>query len=136
MVAGAGVGWLMSQRAEESDVFRGVAQMILAANDVGDVHFQIIDHIHKMKYRLAVRPDDDKVGIALFAIGQLAFNVADHEIVEMLERDPDPSSATVVTSDRALAERVRALGATVMSAGSFRRRLDEWGSGEGDRPLR
>jgi predicted RNA-binding protein with PIN domain len=51
-------------------------------------------------------------------------NAADHEIVEMVARDPDPGSITVVTSDSRLAERVRELGATVTSSGSFRRRLD------------
>jgi predicted RNA-binding protein with PIN domain len=52
-------------------------------------------------------------------------NAADHEIVEMVARDPDPTSLTVVTSDARLAERVRELGAPVVSSGSFRRRLDE-----------
>lgn len=51
-------------------------------------------------------------------------NAADHEIVEMVARDPDPSTLTVVTSDARLAERVRELGASVMSSGTFRRRLD------------
>jgi predicted RNA-binding protein with PIN domain len=62
-------------------------------------------------------------------------NAADHEIVEMLERDPDAASATVVTSDRSLADRVRALGSSVMSSGSFRRRLDEGATAKGDQPL-
>ena len=52
-------------------------------------------------------------------------NAADHEIVHLVEGDPDRGSLTVVTSDRALAERVRALGAAVEGAGGFRRRLDE-----------
>ena len=52
-------------------------------------------------------------------------NAADHEIVEMVAADPDPGSISVVTSDARLAERVRALGARVESAGSFRRGLDE-----------
>ena len=51
-------------------------------------------------------------------------NAADHEIVRMVSEDPAPASLTVVTSDARLAERVRALGARVRSAGSFRRRLD------------
>jgi predicted RNA-binding protein with PIN domain len=52
-------------------------------------------------------------------------NAADHEIVEMVARDPDPTSITVVTSDARLAERVRDLGASVATSGTFRRRLDE-----------
>ena len=51
-------------------------------------------------------------------------NAADHEIVEIVASDDDPASRTVVTSDVPLAERVRELGATVVGAGTFRRRLD------------
>jgi nicotinate-nucleotide adenylyltransferase len=51
-------------------------------------------------------------------------DAADDRIVEEVQRDPDPSSLTVVTSDHALAERVRALGARVESAGAFIRELE------------
>lgn len=51
-------------------------------------------------------------------------NAADDEIVGMVEADRDPRSLRVVTSDAALAERVRARGAGVVSANSFLRRLD------------
>jgi predicted RNA-binding protein with PIN domain len=51
-------------------------------------------------------------------------NAADHEIITMVAGDPAPQSLTVVTSDARLAERVRALGAQVISSGSFRRRMD------------
>ena len=56
-------------------------------------------------------------------------NAADHEIVRMVSEDPAPESIRVVTSDRRLVERVRELGATVMSSGSFRRRLARSGLG-------
>jgi predicted RNA-binding protein with PIN domain len=52
-------------------------------------------------------------------------DAADDEIVRLLEEDPDPGEVTVVTSDHALVDRVRELGATVEPAASFRRRLDE-----------
>ena len=52
-------------------------------------------------------------------------NAADHEIVRMVAADPDPAAIRVVTSDRRLRERVTDLGATVASAGTFRRRLDQ-----------
>jgi predicted RNA-binding protein with PIN domain len=52
-------------------------------------------------------------------------NAADHEIVDLVERDDDPGAITVVTSDERLSDRVRELGAHVRSAGSFRRRVDE-----------
>ena len=51
-------------------------------------------------------------------------NAADDRIVEEVERDRDPASLTVVTSDRELARRVGALGASVESAGSLIRRLE------------
>ena len=52
---------------------------------------------------------------------------ADDEIVRQVGVDPDPGSVTVVTSDRPLAERVRAAGAgEVLGAGRFRRRLDPY----------
>ena len=54
-------------------------------------------------------------------------NAADHEIVELVAADEDPASITVVTSDRRLAERVEQPGATAVSAGSFRRRVDRAG---------
>jgi hypothetical protein len=53
-----------------------------------------------------------------------ARNAADDEIVRLVAEAPDPASLRVVTSDGALAARVRELGAEVEGAGSFRRRLD------------
>ncbi len=52
-------------------------------------------------------------------------DAADHDIAAKVEADPDPSSLRVVTSDRALADRVRAAGAEVVGSGPFRKRLDE-----------
>ena len=51
-------------------------------------------------------------------------NAADDEIVEMVAEDEAPHTLKVVTSDRGLIERVRALRAEVASSSSFRRRLD------------
>jgi predicted RNA-binding protein with PIN domain len=50
-------------------------------------------------------------------------DAADDEIARRLEADPDPGSIRVVTSDAALAARVRERGAAVEGAGAFRRRL-------------
>jgi predicted RNA-binding protein with PIN domain len=52
-------------------------------------------------------------------------NAADHEIVQMVSEDEAAETVAVVTSDRRLVERVRDLGATVTSSGTFRRRMDE-----------
>jgi uncharacterized protein YaiI (UPF0178 family) len=51
-------------------------------------------------------------------------DAADDEIVRMLRAEGDPSGVLVVTSDRWLSERAGALGATVVGAESFRRRVD------------
>jgi predicted RNA-binding protein with PIN domain len=51
-------------------------------------------------------------------------DAADDRIAEEVERDRDPASLVVVTSDRGLAERVRAAGATVEGAGTLLARLD------------
>ena len=50
-------------------------------------------------------------------------DAADDEIVRLLEDSPAPGDACVVTSDAALAARVRALGSAVQGARSFRERL-------------
>lgn len=51
-------------------------------------------------------------------------DAADDVIVEIVGADAEPSSLVVATSDRRLAERVRALGGETISAGALRRRLD------------
>jgi len=50
-------------------------------------------------------------------------DAGDDRIVEEVARDDDPSSLTVVTSDRELAQRARALGAQVEGAGALTREL-------------
>jgi uncharacterized protein YaiI (UPF0178 family) len=51
-------------------------------------------------------------------------NSADNEIVRRLRDDDDPSGVRVVTSDHALADQARFLGAVVESSEAFRRRLE------------
>jgi predicted RNA-binding protein with PIN domain len=51
-------------------------------------------------------------------------NAADDEIVRRLREEPDPEGIRVVTSDRALADQVRSLGATVEPAAPFRRQIE------------
>jgi predicted RNA-binding protein with PIN domain len=50
-------------------------------------------------------------------------DAADDDIAELVAHDNDPGSLTVVTSDGALTERVARVGAHVVGAGEFRRRL-------------
>ena len=51
-------------------------------------------------------------------------NAADDEIARVVATDDAPGDLLVVTSDADLAARVRAAGAEVEGAGTFRRRLD------------
>jgi predicted RNA-binding protein with PIN domain len=66
----------------------------------------------------------DAAGVeVLFAPG--GRDAADREIVRLVEGDANPEALRVVTSDGALADRAAELGAEVVPAGGFRRRLDE-----------
>ena len=71
---------LDAEGAEERDVLGGVGKMILAADDVGDFHFQVVDHVDEMKHRLAVGADDDEIRVLLLAVGQFARDIADDQI--------------------------------------------------------
>jgi hypothetical protein len=71
-----------------------------------------------------VQPGGHGAAVVAFA-SRAGRNAADDEIVRVLAADPAPSSVRVVTSDKRLAERARALGAGVRSSAGFRRRLDE-----------
>jgi predicted RNA-binding protein with PIN domain len=52
-------------------------------------------------------------------------NAADDEIIRLLKADPKPAAVRVVTSDRWLADRAWAVGATVEGAQSFRTRVEQ-----------
>lgn len=51
-------------------------------------------------------------------------NAADHEIEQIVLGAEDPADLRVVTSDKRLVEKVTEAGATVVSSGRFRTRLD------------
>lgn len=57
-----------------------------------------------------------------------AANSADDEIVRLVQADPQPGEIRVVTSDKALAERVRDIGASVYRAEAFRDLIDPRGT--------
>jgi uncharacterized protein YaiI (UPF0178 family) len=52
-------------------------------------------------------------------------DAADDEIVRRLRADPNPAAVRVVTSDRWLADRAHAAGASVEGADAFRTRLED-----------
>jgi predicted RNA-binding protein with PIN domain len=51
-------------------------------------------------------------------------DAADHEIARRVAADADPGDVVVVTSDKALADRVAGAGGRVESVGRFRRQLE------------
>ncbi|WP_156688780.1 NYN domain-containing protein [Mycobacterium sp. Marseille-P9652] len=73
------------------------------------------------------RPPRVPIGVSAVAIAhapRAAANSADDEIVRLVQADARPERLRVVTSDRALAERVRTLGAAVYPAEGFRNMVD------------
>jgi predicted RNA-binding protein with PIN domain len=61
-----------------------------------------------------------------------AANSADDEIVRLVQADAQPGEIRVVTSDKALTERVQHLGASVYRAEGFRDLLDPRGTKPGE----
>ena len=93
---------------------------------------ELVDYAEATDDEVAVvfdrRPPDLTPGtrgpIEVMFASRTGRNAADHEIVELVAEAASPEAITVVTSDRALADRVKQRGANVASAGSFRRRMD------------
>jgi predicted RNA-binding protein with PIN domain len=61
-------------------------------------------------------PEGTHDGIEVVYARRRGRDAADDRIVELVGAAPEPEDLTVVTSDRALADRVRALGADVVGA--------------------
>jgi predicted RNA-binding protein with PIN domain len=69
-------------------------------------------------------PEGEQDAVHVLYASRGGRDAADDRIVELLRDIESPSDAHVITSDRALAERARDLGATVTGAGSLLERLD------------
>jgi predicted RNA-binding protein with PIN domain len=73
------------------------------------------------------RPPSSAIISSVVAVAhapKAAANSADDEIVRLVQADSRPHDIRVVTSDKALTDRVRALGASVCPAESFRNLID------------
>jgi predicted RNA-binding protein with PIN domain len=82
------------------------------------------------------RPPSVPIGSSTIEVAygpKAAANSADDEIVRLVQADVDPGEIRVVTSDRALTERVRNLGASVYRAERFRDLIDPRGAKHGGR---
>jgi YacP-like NYN domain len=73
------------------------------------------------------RPHDAGGGerVAVMFARRSGADAADDDVAALVARNPDPGSLTVVTSDAALAARVRDAGGEVIGAGAFLRLLDD-----------
>jgi predicted RNA-binding protein with PIN domain len=78
---------------------------------------------------LADLPEGVHDGVLVAYATRAGRDAADDRIAEEVARDGDPASLVVVTSDRGLAERVLAAGATVEGAGTLLARLDALDAG-------
>jgi predicted RNA-binding protein with PIN domain len=72
---------------------------------------------------LADLPEGVHEGVHVAYARRAGRDAGDDRVVEEIQRDDDPASLTVVTSDRALAERVLSLGAHVEGARALIREL-------------
>ena len=73
---------------------------------------------------LADFPEGDYHAVQVLYASRRGADAADDRIVELVAADPDPASLQVITSDRALRDRVTALGATPHGVSGLLRRLD------------
>ena len=115
-VMGQRVGWHRDKAAAQRRLLNDLARLARAAKRRITVVF---DGVPQAQFRegaafrgvkiLYARPGSD----------------ADTRIVEMVEAERNRKNLTVVTSDNALAARVRACGVRVLRAGELRRKLDE-----------
>lgn len=82
------------------------------------------DHPVTVVLERPMSPPIDSSVIEIAHAPRAAANSADNEIVRLVNADNEPRDLTVVTSDSALADRVRSAGASVYPAASFRNLID------------
>jgi predicted RNA-binding protein with PIN domain len=105
-------------RDREGAMRRLVEALSAYASETGD----------EVTVALDARPFDlgDAAGEVTVRFAPGSRNAGDDEIVRIVENDPAPQTLHVVTSDRELVSRVRALGGKVLPAGEFRAALDSF----------
>jgi nicotinic acid mononucleotide adenylyltransferase/predicted RNA-binding protein with PIN domain len=110
-------GWW---RDREGAARRLIASLQALARRTGDRISVVLDG-----RPLADVPEGVHDGVLVAYATRAGRDAADDRIVVEVERDRDPASLVVVTSDRALADRVRPHGVTVEGAGTLLAQLDE-----------
>lgn len=99
---------------------------------------RLVDHLERwaptehhdvtVVFERPITPPIDSSVIEIAYAPRAAANSADDQIVRLVQADREPQGLTVVTSDSALAERVRSAGASVHPAAAFRNLIDQLGS--------
>ena len=110
-------GWW---RDREGAARRLIASLQALARRTGDRISVVLDG-----RPLADVPEGVHDGVLVAYATRAGRDAADDRIVAEVERDRDPASLVVVTSDRALADRVRPHGVAVEGAGTLLAQLDE-----------
>ena len=79
----------VAERAEEEDVLGRVREVVLAADDVADLHRRVVDDDDEVVERRAVAADDHEVAAE---VGDIELHVAADDVVEGDEAlaDPEP----------------------------------------------
>ena len=104
-------GWWRDRRGAMQEFTQRVAEFVALSGDSATVVFD-------------GKPSSLPAGVdVVFAPG--GRNAADDAIVAIVSDDLEPSSVTVVTSDRELARRVDGCGVETVTASAFLRHLDE-----------
>ncbi|MDP6605334.1 MAG: NYN domain-containing protein, partial [Dehalococcoidia bacterium] len=114
-------GWW---RDRDGAALRLIKRLQRLAAATGDEVAAVLDGRPSPELPEGVHGDGDREVVVLYAT-RPGRDAADDRIVEVVERDDEPQTLIVITSDRDLADRVRALSADVAGAGTLQRRLDE-----------
>ena len=104
-------GWWRNRPAAMESLVDRLAAFASETNDSVAVVFDAGPVVERTGVEVALAPHPGR-------------DAADDEIARRVAADADPGSLRVVTSDGALAARVRAAGAVVVGSGQFRRRLE------------
>ena len=79
----------VAERAEHQDLLRRVREVVLAADDVADLHRGVVDHDREVVERRAVAADDDEVAAE---VRDVDLDPAADDVVEGDDAGPDPEA--------------------------------------------
>lgn len=104
-------GWWRNRR-------RAMTQLVKQLEQWSSAHGQPVTVVFE-------RPTSNRSSvIKVVDAPKAAANSADDEILRQVRADDDPAGITVVTSDAALANSARELGASIYPSGEFRNLID------------